>query len=448
MAERDERREAELREQIRVLSAEAATLDRRLQSEFPKYGGLVATTAVPADEIIALLRPGEAVVHLLAAEEATFVFLISAQGVIRGHKVDLSTEQLHQLVAQMRRELDPSRGLQPFDLRLPYQLYAWLLGPLDADLAAVEHLIFVLTGPLLSLPPAVLVREAPGSAQDYQSAAWLVRDFAVSVLPSVGALRQLRAVVGESAAPDPFLGIGDPSFRGAVDDHRALQSLQEAASQCLEGELIDPSMLGALAPLPETRDELLKIATSLGAAGDSLVLGETASEATVRTIDLSRYRVVAFATHGLLPNELRCQSEPSLVLTPPSVASAAQDGLLASSEIAQLVLDADWALLSACNTAGPGGELGGESLSGLARAFFYAGTRAVLVSHWPVDSQATVILTTGTFEHYASSASDGKAEALRQAELALLSQPSTAHPARWAPFVLVGDGGPRAAPGA
>ena len=251
-----------------------------------------------------------------------------------------------------------------------------------------------------------------------------------------------------AAAREPFLGIGDPSFGGVEGDRRALQSLQEAANQCREGELLDPSKLRALAPLPETRDELRMTATSLGAAGESLVLGESASEATVRTMDLSRYRVVAFATHGLLPNELRCQSEPSLVLTPPVVASAADDGLLASSEIAQLLLDADWAVLSACNTAGPEGKLGGESLSGLARAFFYAGARALLVSHWPVDSAATVTLTTGTFDRYARSGSRGKAEALRQAELALLSQPATAHPARWAPFILVGDGGPRRAPGA
>ena len=444
--ERDPLREQQLKERIQAASTEAARLERRLQAEFPSYGRLVASTTVPAHEIIAQLQPGEAVVHLVVATDATFAFLIDARGETRGHKVGLGAQRLQQLVGQLRAGLDPSRGLQPFDLPLAHRLHAELLGPFDAELAAVEHLIFVLTGPLLSLPPAVLVRTEPADGQDYQSASWLVRDLAISVLPSLAALRQLRSVAGESAAGQPFLGIGDPVLRGARADQRA--ALQEVASQCREDEPFEPAMLQALAPLPETRDELRLIAASLGAADQSLVLGAAASEPTVRSAALDRYRVIAFATHGLLPNELRCQSEPALVLTPPAVASERDDGLLAASEIAQLELDADWVVLSACNTAGSAGELGGESLSGLARAFFYAVARALLVSHWPVASQPTVALTTGTFERYARSGTRSKAEALRQAELALLDQPATAHPALWAPFVLVGDGGTRPAPGA
>ena len=445
-AERDPLREQQLREQIQAASTEVAKLDRRLQAGFPGYGGLVATTVVPADEIIAQLQPGEAVVHFVVASDATYAFLIGARGAIRAHKIELGAQQLQQQVTQLRAGLDPSRGLRPFDLQLANRLYAQLLGPFDAELAPLDHLIFVLTGPLLSLPPAVLVRAAPREGHDYQNAAWLVRDLAVGVLPSLAALRQLRSVASELAAAEPFLGIGDPVLGGGRADQRA--ALQEVASQCREDEPFDPAMLQALAPLPETRDELRLIAASLGTGGQSLVLGEAANEATIRNVALDRYRIIAFATHGLLPNELRCQSEPALVLTPPAVGNAGNDGLLAASEIAQLELDADWVVLSACNTAEPAGELGGESLSGLARAFFYAGARALLVSHWPVASEPTVALTTGTFERYARSGTRSKAEALRQAELALLSQPASAHLALWAPFVLVGDGGSRAVPGA
>ena len=127
------------------------------------------------------------------------------------------------------------------------------------------------------------------------------------------------------------------------------------------------------------------------------------------------------------------------MLTPPATGTEQDDGLLDASEVAQLQLDAEWVVLSACNTAGPDGQLGGESLSGLARAFFYAGARSLLVTHWPVDSVAATALTTGTFERYAASDSD-KAEALRQTQLALLAQPAFARPAFWAPFTLVGDG--------
>jgi CHAT domain-containing protein len=171
------------------------------------------------------------------------------------------------------------------------------------------------------------------------------------------------------------------------------------------------------------------------------VLGTTATERRVRETDLARYRVVAFATHGLLPGELRCQAEPALALTPPAAATRGEDGLLDASEVATLKLDADWVVLSACNTAGPDGTLGGESLSGLTRAFFYAGARALLVSHWAVASGPTVDLTTAMFAAYTSDRTIGKAEALRRAQAALQSRPGTTHPFFWAPFVVVGDGG-------
>lgn len=153
--------------------------------------------------------------------------------------------------------------------------------------------------------------------------------------------------------------------------------------------------------------------------------------------------VVAVATHGLLPGELRCQSEPALVLTPPAgvASSPGDDGMLDASEMTQLKLDADWVVLSACNTAGPDGGLGGESLSGLTRAFLYAGARALLVSHWLVASRATTELTTGLFSVHARDTTLGRAEALRRSQLALLAQRETAHPFFWGPFVLVGDGG-------
>ena len=132
--------------------------------------------------------------------------------------------------------------------------------------------------------------------------------------------------------------------------------------------------------------------------------------------------------------------EPALVLTPPRVASVADDGLLTTSEIAQLRLNADWVILSACNTASAD-HAGAEALSGLAKAFFYAGTRALLVSHWSVDSEATVGLITGTFRNLADNPGIGRAQALRAAMVQMIDARDSpaAHPAYWAPFVLVGE---------
>ena len=200
------------------------------------------------------------------------------------------------------------------------------------------------------------------------------------------------------------------------------------------------------------------MAKALGALGararDTVWLGARATEGNLKALSregkLARYRVLHFATHGLLAGEseaiLKAKAEPALMLTPPKDgASAAEleedDGLLTASEVAQLELDADWVVLSACNTAA--GEKGdAEALSGLARAFFYAKARALLVSHWYVNSDAAVKLTTGAFAELSASPRIGRAEALRRSMAALITKgkPEEAHPAHWAPFVLVGEG--------
>jgi len=163
----------------------------------------------------------------------------------------------------------------------------------------------------------------------------------------------------------------------------------------------------------------------------------------VKAMSLKDYRILAFATHALVAGELAGLSEPALVLTPPSRGTKLDDGLLTASEVAQLKLDADWVILSACNTASSDGTPGAEGLSGLAKAFFYAGSRALLVSHWPVASDAAVAITTRMLVE-ARKPGIGRAEALRRAMLALIQDeknPQYAHPYYWAPFVVVGEGG-------
>jgi CHAT domain-containing protein len=210
------------------------------------------------------------------------------------------------------------------------------------------------------------------------------------------------------------------------------------------GALADADKVRALRPQPETADELRAIARTLGAADTDLLLGERASEPVLRQTPLDHYRVVAFATHGLMSGELKGLAEPALVLTPPAAASAENDGLLTASKIATLKFNADWVVLSACNTAADDGTPDGGGLSGLAKAFFYAGARSLLVSHWPVRSEAAVKLTTGAFAELAKDPTIGRAEALRRSMMAMLDPsqpPEFAHPLAWAPFVLAGEGG-------
>ena len=162
-------------------------------------------------------------------------------------------------------------------------------------------------------------------------------------------------------------------------------------------------------------------------------------------MELFKSRILAFATHGLVSGDLKGLTEPALVLTPPKIGTDDDDGLLTASEVAQLKLNADWVILSACNTASSDGKPGAEGLSGLARSFFYAGARALLVSHWPVETNSSVELTTGIFEEMKNNPEIGRAEALRRSQNRLINHqthPEYAHPYYWAPFIVVGEGGP------
>ena len=218
------------------------------------------------------------------------------------------------------------------------------------------------------------------------------------------------------------------------------------------GTEVDPRAFTFLAPLPDTRDELLALAAAFGAKDPpaAVRLGAKATETTVRTEgDLKVYRVIAFATHGLVAGDFTGLAEPALVLTPPAKPGPADDGLLTASEVAGLDLDAG-VILSACNTAA-GDRPGAEGLSGLARAFFHAGSRALLVSHWSVPSETATALTVFSAQALAADPMIGRAEALRRAMVRVMKgehpdgrrHPLYAHPIFWAPFVNVGEGGAR-----
>jgi CHAT domain-containing protein len=292
----------------------------------------------------------------------------------------------------------------------------------------------------------------------------------VTVLPSVGSLQALRRL-GPSQAREPYIAFGNPLLLGpSGNDKRAWHKqhcappaathLVEARGTAQRGvalRAVNLKQLRAQEPLPETADELCAVAGALGALAqqnETVWLGERASERNLKALSgegkLARYKVLHFATHGLLAGEseaiLKAKAEPALILTPPKDDVTIDelehdDGLLTASEVGQLELDADWIVLSACNTAaGNAGDA--EALPGLARAFFYAKARALLVSHWYVNSAAAVKLTTRAFAELSANPQIGRAEALRRsmAELITKGAAHEAHPAYWAPFVLVGEG--------
>ena len=332
-------------------------------------------------------------------------------------------------------------------------------------------MLIVPPGALTQLPFEVLVTAKPDAAlprfEAYKKAAWLGRRQAITILPSVGSLQVLRTAKA-SGAPEPFLGFGNPLLTGkdgkdhtaeAVQDCRAVAPRQTRIARLYTNPTtlfnrggVNVEELRHQPPLPETAGELCTVARVLGVAEPALdkavYLGSRATVSEVKALsargDLARARVVHFATHGLLAGQTKLfaenKAEPALLLTPPAKASEEDNGLLTASEVAQLNLNADWVVMSACNTAA-GSSDGAEALSGLARAFFYAGARSLLVSHWEVNSEAAVAITTATVNAMKANPRLGRAAALRQAEAALIAKGEPfAHPSVWAPFVLVGNG--------
>lgn len=441
--ERSGDEEAKLKAEIASELANVISLRQTVSVQFPAYDALAAPHPLQLDTLRSLLLPKEGVLSYLIGREQSFAQLVTRDGVVIA-PVPEGEQALQDTVISLRRALEVQGGaIAEFNLQTAHRLYEDLLGGLEPQLAMLDHLVIVPGGPLANLPFGLLVTE-PAQGANYSKAAWLLRNHSLAYTPSLHSFGRLRSARPGNLPSQALLSFGNPVLQGRGGAKAGVANMADLLGTCREGGPMPPELLRALAPLPDTVRELEAVAQALGAPPTSLFTGPDATEAKLRAQPLSDYRVLYFATHGLLPGELRCQGEPGLVLTPPTLPALDRggDGLLETSEIASLRLNADLVVLSACNTAsGAGGPGGGAALSGLAEAFFHAGARNMVVSHWQVPSAATTELMTVLFKGWSSGKGDQTVgDALRQSQLALTGNPKTAHPFFWAAFVAVGDG--------
>jgi CHAT domain-containing protein len=500
---RDRAAEAANVARLTAIDERIAEIDKLLKAEFPDYAAFSRPEPLSVKQAQADLRPDEALVLLLdtpkwdPTPEETFIWMVTKTE-MRWVRSELGTPSLKREVAALRCGLDDALWndansyekcvalvkkhrsdanidgqfvkVLPFDRDRAHALYEALFGQI-VEVIKDKHLLIVPSGALTQLPFQVLITEKPDTAANgddaYRHAAWLVGTHALTVLPSVSSLKALRELAKDSHAGRALIGFGNPLLDGPDASYGKWASAARSKQSCpattaprvatLIGDrrgvlplhirrgLADVTQIRVQVPLPETADELCAVAHDLGVSGDEIRLGGRATEAEVKHLseagELAKYRIIHFATHGALAGQVSGNSQPGLLLTPPDTASEGDDGYLTALEIAALKLDADWVILSACNTAAGGAE-GAEALSGLARAFFYAGARALLVSHWAVDSDATVKLITGAVGRMAADKRVGRAEALRQSMFALIDKGNAneAHPSYWAPFIVVGEG--------
>jgi len=413
----------------RIAEAEMALAeaDAAAQSAAPGFAQLVQSVASTA-EVLAALLPGEALVTTTLPPNTrgwTFVLL---DGEISAGRAGDDTSQIAELVTRIRAGVASGNANGTFDAQAAYRLHEALFANVAQAYGRARTLVVLPEGPLLSLPYGVLVTAAPPKADGHEGAAFLLQRLAISHVPAASSLVTLRRA-GVSAAPRPWFGFGDPR---PVPAGFAARSFP-AAPDCGRG-------LSGLTALPASAIELRAAQQLMGAAVTDVRVGSAFTMAAVRAAPLRQYRVLHFATHAVLPSDLTCLNEPALIAS--ATGPDASQAIITAGAILDLDLDADLVVLSACNSGG--GAAAGESLSTLARAFFFSGARGLLVTHWYVNDAAAARVAVFTLRNIR--AGDAPAEALRKAQLSLMRVAGGAHPALWAPFAMIGPG-PGAQPG-
>jgi len=432
-------------------------IGEEMSYQYPEYNRLINPSATTLSEVQKLLAPGELMLSYFVQEAQTLIWAVNNNKATL-HVSKLSEKDIYARVQKIRAGLDVPVStvddIPQYNIKLANELYNELIAPVGKQLEGVNNLIIVPHRALLSMPFGALVTAKSSVKKGglpfsgYKAIPWLAQKYAINIMPSATALVTMRTYAKKEKAEEPFIGFGDPIFgedEGVIDEvrTRGIRISQRAA--------INVRSLSGLPNLPETRDELKQIALSLGASDDNIFLGEKANESNVRNSNLKDFRVVAFATHGLVADDLDGLEQPALALTPPEEASEDDDGLLQMGEVLGLELNADWVVLSACNTASGDESLANEGLTGLTQAFFYAGSRALLVSLWPVESTSTQQLTTAMFSAAKQDQMLGRAASLQAARKHLIDGPgymldgkelfSYAHPIFWSAFIAVGEGG-------
>ncbi len=458
---------ADMRTELSRLRKEHAGQQAEIDRRFPGYAALLNPKPASIVTIQKLLRAGEALVSIYVGSETTLVWAVPAAGSTAFAVVPLGAAELNVKVHSLRKALDPaaeaSGRLPKFPFETAHELYRQILAPVEAGWKGAQKLIVVPHGRLGQLPFSVLTTAPfkPAAAKlpyaEMADAPWLIRQVAISQLPAVLALPALRS--GRTRhAERPFIGFGDPVFsavseraastRGVekfVRRGRVNESVATANTDAAEN-LAPPIDFGLLPALPDTAQEIEEVAAVLAAdAKRDIYLHKRASEAQVKKADLAPYRVIMFATHGLMSGEIPGLHQPALALSNPAITGDGDDGMLTMEEILGLKLTADWVVLSACNSAAAGGAAE-ESVSGLGRAFFYAGAKSLLLTSWAVETESARMLTTEAFRRQATDRTLSRSRALQQSSLSLMTKTaegnfSYAHPMFWAPYVLVGDGG-------
>jgi CHAT domain-containing protein/TPR repeat protein len=441
-------REDALRRESDTARRRLLDAEREIKAAFPDRI-IVGEPKAGLARVQSLLAPDEAIIVLLPLRETVAALLITRE-FFTVSSTPTSDFELANEITAFRRALDPAALKQvghgdPFasiDLAPLIALREATIGPFITTAGNKRRLIVIPHGFLRNIPLEAIPLDAASAklpTAQVNNVKWAGIEYDIAYLPSLSALVDLRSNFPSSKATQPFAAVADPILAG--DPRLWIGTVQQTLRNLRDrARRWSPNIAflngSELAPIPETQALVEKLRLILDGRTADVFTGMRASRRDILTSTaLQTARVIAFATHGLTADEDTAKSgEPLLVLTSTENPGAV-DGLTAS-EISQLNLDAELVLLSACSTAAPNGEPGGQGFSGLAQAFLAAGARSIIVTHWMVRSRAAEIFSIETFGQAAQRGlSPGEAVRLgRQKVMARLP-----HPAFWAGFIFVGD---------
>ena len=465
--------QAKMKADIEQLRKDAKRAAMLISLDFPAYAELISPKPISLEKMQKTIKSNETLVTWFIGTKTSYVWAVNQQGTPLFKAIPVGQKEIRNNVNQLRKALDPGvatiDAIPEFDFKLAGQLYETLFKPVESAFVGKDTLVVVPHDEIGQLPLGVLTTapfQLKGKTDNlfanYKEAPWLIRKYAIVSSPSVTALNSLRGLPEPKKDRLDFIGFGDPLFsveQAKLEDRKmALASVDtnKLASRGVPLRLrntpktadVSSAEVSMLPRLPDTNEEILEISKVFNVKPErDIFLQKRANLQEVLKVDMSNRKVVMFSTHGLVPGELDGLNQPALALTNPEVQNLKGDGLLTVDTILTMKLNADWVVLSACNTAAGEGE-GAEALSGLGRAFFFAGARAILVSSWPVDSEASRKLMTDLFKRYVQEQGTSKPRALQLASLRLLdegvpddqkSKYTYSHPLFWGPFTMVGN---------
>lgn len=432
---RPEKREI-LTKRLESLRKQQKANDHVIDVKTKDYSEYLKNQPIELNELQGLLQQDEAVVIYRVLDNHLHTWLVKkSDGMMHSQYVPSLQSQIGRASESLK-----STGQIPVpNVTLLHDLYGILFSALEEKLDGISHVYVVPDGNIAILPHSVLVSSLPSAtdANNFRKIDWLVRRFSFSYLPQVSSLKVIRGLKPSSTKSADFFGIGDPALS---EDGTATQRGHASEKN---GAVSRSQIIKDLGRIPDTGLELSSMAQLYEAKRISLYLGDDASEKSLRSVNLRQFSTIAFATHGVLPGEIGDNVEAGLIFTPGSENDESNDGFLGASDISLLKLNADFIVLSACNTGVPDMMPGRMPSSyGLSKPFFHAGARSILATLWSIDSEATSLLTTSILRNYEQSTTKNRAAALRNSILKMIEYSSNlefSNPYFWGAFILIGE---------